>query len=297
MCRIWIVIGGMTALLLMAACQTEDVRPNEEPPAVEEPVPIEEPPPATEVPAEEPEPAPEEPRVPATESPPPLDPQRPSTPAELPSSPAERPSAPAELPSFPWPPPSPSTMMNLDDSALRVSGDGTTLGQMDERLGQALRATGYVEKSYFAVPDGFALVTRLEQIDPDGTPLDPPDRWSAEAGPVREFNLRSILRALFTANPGYFRILVFVATPQPFSQSDEEVRREEAVGWLRDGMNRLPIAVARQRYTEAFQTTVLVYEFEQPESGDPQLVAGRLTARTHLQRSGLLTAIEQGVED
>ena len=101
------------------------------------------------------------------------------------------------------------------------------------------------------MPDGFALVTRLEQIRPDGTPLDPPDRWSAEVGPVRQFNLRTILRALFTANPGYFRILVFVATPHPFNQSDEEVRREEAVAWLQEGMSWLPGAVSPRSFPAA----------------------------------------------
>ncbi|MEX2497486.1 MAG: hypothetical protein WD397_01260 [Wenzhouxiangellaceae bacterium] len=203
----------------------------------------------------------------------------------------------AELPSFPWPPPKASTVMNLNDSALRMSGHSTTLGQLDEQLGQALSGAGYVERSYFSVPDGFALVTRLEQIGPDGTPLDPPDRWSADAGPVRQFDLRTVLRALFTANPGYFRILVFVVSPHPFNQSKEMVRREEAMEWLQEGMNRLPSAVARGRYTSIFRTTVLVYEFEKSEFSDPLLISGRLTARTHLQRSGLLPSIESNAEE
>ena len=252
--KLLVVTGGLLVLLLMSGCGAA-----EEPQSAESPV---------EDPAEDPAPAEEEP--------------------------SPRPNVPAELPAFPWPPPRASTMMNIDDTALRVSGDGTTLGQVDDRLVQALDAAGYVEKSYFSVPDGFALVTRLEQIRPDGTPLDPPDRWSAETGPVREFDLRAILRALFTANPGHFRILVFVATPHPFSQSDEEVARDQAMAWLNAGVNRLPDAVAQRPYTAAFRMTALVYEFEQPESDDAQLVVpGRLTARTHLLQSGLLAAIEQ----
>lgn len=70
------------------------------------------------------------------------------------------------------------------------------------------------------------------------------------------------------------------------------------MGWLSDGVNRLPDPVARRPYTEAFRMTVLVYEFEQLESDDAQLVVpSRLTARTHLARSGVLTAIEQDRED
>ena len=75
---------------------------------------------------------------------------------------------PQPIPAFPWPPPRASTMMNIEDAALRVAGDSTTLGQVDAELRAALNDAGYVDKSYFAVPDGFALVTRLEQIDDDG---------------------------------------------------------------------------------------------------------------------------------
>lgn len=301
--KIGVCSAGLLVLLLIVGCQSaeeptateptataEEERPPVEAPAEEPPVeepPVEEPPP-DETSAEEPL---------AGEEPPAAEEQPARTPAIAPATEVPLADAPAELPAFPWPPPRASTMMNINDAALRIAGDSTTLGQVSDRLVQALDVAGYVEKSYFAVPDGFALVTRLEQIDPDGTPLDPPDRWSEEAGPVRQFDLRSILRALFTANPGYFRILVFVATPHPFSQSDQEVRREEAVAWLREGVNRLPDAVARQPYAPAFRTTALVYEFEQPESGDPQLVSGRLTARTHLQRSGLLSAIESDAEE
>lgn len=298
-------VGGMLALVLIMGCQSAEeptAAAEEEPPPVEapaaEPSPEEtaaeealneetEPPPATaEAPATARPPATAEP--PATASPPP----------RTPSNDAPRSNAPPELPDFPWPPPRASTMMNIDDAALRIAGNRTTLGRVDDRLVQALDAAGYVEKSYFAVPDGFALVTRLEQIRADGTPLDPPDRWSAVAGPLREFSLRAFLRALFTSNPGHFRILVFVATPHPFSQSDQEVSREEAIDWLNAGVNRLPDALGRRPYTRAYRMTALVYEFEQPESDDALLVApGRLTARTHLARSGVLPAIEQERED
>ncbi|NBB75495.1 MAG: hypothetical protein GVY35_17765 [Bacteroidetes bacterium] len=289
-----LAVGGLVVLLLIVGCQSAEEPPataEEERPPVEAPA---EETPVEEAPSEEPLPdetsteeplADEEP--PATASPPP----------RAPASDVPR-SAPPELPDFPWPPPRASTMMNIDDAALRNAGDSTTLGQVNDRLVQALDAAGYVEKSYFAVPDGFALVTRLEQIRPDGTPLDPPDRWSAVAGPLREFSLRAFLRALFTSNPGHFRILVFVATPHPFSQSDQEVSQEEATEWLNVGFNRLPDAMARQLYTRAYRMTALVYEFEQPESDDALLVTpGRLTARTHLARSGVLTAIGQERED
>lgn len=52
-----------------------------------------------------------------------------------------------------------------------------------------------VTEKYFTVPEGFAVVTRLERISADGTPLSP-GRWSLETGPMRSFDLGEYLRRL-----------------------------------------------------------------------------------------------------
>ena len=159
--RTALAAAGLLVVMLIVGCQSA-----EEPTAVAE----DEPPPV-EVPAEEP----------SAEETPPEETSDEEPSAEEPSPPAESPeetptevsdeqtytvdqtplqaAAPLEWPAFPWPPPMASTIMNIDDAALRIAGDSTTLGHVDERLVQALNAAGYVEKSYFAVPDGFALVT------------------------------------------------------------------------------------------------------------------------------------------
>lgn len=45
------------------------------------------------------------------------------------------------------------------------------LGHVAESLAGALEKVGYSERSYFSVPGGFALATKLEQIYPDGRPM------------------------------------------------------------------------------------------------------------------------------
>ena len=75
------------------------------------------------------------------------------------------------------------------------------LSDIDVALVEALDATGYYDKAYFSVPDGFALVTRLEQIEANGKSLQPPDRWSVQVKPLREFSLPAYLQALFSPPP------------------------------------------------------------------------------------------------
>ena len=196
-----------------------------------------------------------------------------------------------KFPEFPWPPPEASASVEITELVKESRGKITKLGDVDNKLRRAFEASGYVEKSYFAVPDGFALVTRLEQINPDGTPKDP-GRWSLEREPLRNFSLREYLRALFFADPGLFRVVVFIVTPHPFSQSDKVIERDEAIDWLRVGLNRLPSSVASQEYTDEFRATALIYQFENPETREPRLSPSHLTGRDHLVGSGFLLMLE-----
>ncbi|MGB2863641.1 MAG: hypothetical protein WBC05_09985, partial [Sedimentisphaerales bacterium] len=137
-----------------------------------------------------------------------------------------------EFPKFPWPPPQASAMANLPNEFFRIPDVNLVrLRDVDNRLSRALDIAGYVEKSYYAAPDGFALVARLEQINPDGTPKSGSDRWAVEVRPLHRFSLSGYLRALFKSDPGYFRIIVFIVTPHPFDKSDEQVSIDDAIEW------------------------------------------------------------------
>ena len=103
------------------------------------------------------------------------------------------------------------------------------------------------------------------------------------------------VRALFTANPGYFRVVVFIVAAHPFSQTKAVVKRDEAADWLRAGLNRLPDLISTREYSsETYTVTALIYEFEKPEFRDAALnIPGLLTGKDHLEKSGFLKAIEQ----
>lgn len=191
------------------------------------------------------------------------------------------------FPEFPWPPPQASGIEVLPRDLLNVAAV-TSLGDVNRRITAALDRNGYYESSYLAVPDGFALVTRLEQIESDGTPKMEPERWSIEAA-TGSFTLAEYLRRLFLGTPGYYRVIVFVVTPHPFSQSAARLTPEQANSWLVGGFNRLPDEVASLSYTDAFASTALIYEFARPTANDePSLTyPGALTGRVHLERSGI----------
>lgn len=198
----------------------------------------------------------------------------------------------SEIPNFPWPPPEASATANLPPDFFK---NANVIGDVNKKLSSALLACEYADTSYYAVPGGFALVTRLEQINADGTPKLSPDRWSVIPAHLASFNLADYIKALFGANPGRFRIIVFIVTQHPFSQATAAVSREEAMAWLPNGLNKLPTSIAQEPYSAAYTCTALVYEFELPETKDKAFLnkPSPLAAQTHLSKARLWAKLEQ----
>ena len=199
-------------------------------------------------------------------------------------------------PKFPWPPPRPSAFIEIvgrPESFLRTSDN---LGDVDQKLRAALEAAGYVKTRYYAVPDGFALVTRLEQINDDGTPKEGEERWIAEVQPVSVFELFEWVRAVIEGIPGRFRVVVFVVSPHPMPEGDAVVSQEEAMDWIENGgLEQLPPPIAERPYIESYETIALIYEFYQPyihaevEFQDPSVLEGQL----HLEKAGIWSPLDQ----
>jgi len=194
-------------------------------------------------------------------------------------------------PQFPWPPPSASAREVLP----RTLFHGSHLVDIDRTLSNALHKNGYAETSYYAVPSGFALVTRLEQIDIDGRSKSPPGRWSVDAlARMSSFSLKGYINALFIADPGRYRVIVFVVTDVPFRESDTQISKEEALGWLRDGWNVLPSIIGERPFTADVNCTALIYEFEKKGNSTRILLPSGLGAHAHLIQSGILGAFQGG---
>ena len=201
---------------------------------------------------------------------------------------------PQQLVQFPWPPPRASATEIIHRELLEAKWEPTLLRDVDSKITQALKQTGYYESSYYAVPKGFAIATRIEQIEEDGSPKKEPQRWSLESQPT-SFTLAAYLKALFFSTPGYYRVIVFVVTPYPLTQSPAETTPEEAKKWLSGGHNRLPESIGNMEFLQTYACTALIYEFErETESEEPRFrQPGRILGHTHLVKAGIWQSLEQ----
>ncbi len=214
----------------------------------------------------------------------------------LPETAAEGdPNQPHAMPQLPvWPPPEPSTraVLSRDYFAARP-GQSHLLGDVDKVLSDALTACGYLEKSYYGAPNGFAIVTRLERIEPNGAPMPGDLRFGPEPMEFPD-SLREFIRVLFVPKPGYYRIIVFVVTSEAFDSSRTDLPEGDAIKWLNGGSNRLPSSVASEPWTPEHDCTALIYEYEQQDRGRPveRNVKSRLTCKDHLTKAGLWSVLE-----
>ena len=207
------------------------------------------------------------------------------------AAPSAKPGAKALSPLLPWPPPEPSARMVVPKMLL---SNPATLGDVDDRLRAALRVAGYDDLGYFAVPNGFAAVTRLERIEPTGEPVADASRWQMTVPADPSFSLFDYLRALLTAQTGHFRVIAFVVTPTLFTGSPGEVDAVSARRWASTGRNALPPPMRSQVFTADYSVTALVYEFSKirGERSVHYDLPGDLSATTHLEASGILAALQ-----
>lgn len=199
----------------------------------------------------------------------------------------------SDIPDFPWPPPTASAVATVPRSLVENSGGTTRLADVGARLEGAFYQAGYGEMSWYRVPEGFAMVSRLEQFNNDGTPLQGDDRFSAElARPPA--SLTGLIKDLFFAREGHYRVVVFMVTSLAVQQSPQRMSRRAASDLVSSGADRLPENTGSQPFTGNHKCTALIYEFFQRTADHPAefVSPGRLDGTTHLRRSGILNALE-----
>lgn len=191
------------------------------------------------------------------------------------------------MPEFPFPPPEASCRFELSSFFKGRS----SLGQVADKIKGALDRGGYFEHQYYYVPGGFAMATRMEQFNQDGSCKSEPGRWSAT--PVRDENFEWLdyLKALFTADPGYFRVFVFIVSDQLWVvDRNRKITSETASAWLSGGTHLLPAVIRQKAITSDLRVSVLIYEFEVSEATHERSFSNpsRLSPQTHMQKSQLL---------
>lgn len=205
-------------------------------------------------------------------------------------------SGPSAMPQFPWPPPTPTASLRLPDRVVgRLPGD--SLGSVFDRLRTAMARVELGWWSVYAIGDsGFAIVTRMEAIEPDGRPKAPPNRWLTphDRQEPRFTSIKDYLSALLTARPGHYRVIVLVVTDRVLTTSGVPLTADSATKLVSGGTDALPGWLRRRTVAPDGRCLALIYEFARPsESDEAVFVANsRATIVEHLSLAGLWTAGE-----
>jgi hypothetical protein len=171
-----------------------------------------------------------------------------------------------------------------------------TLGHANERLRRALTAAGYSSLEYYEVDStGFVLATPLEQINEDGTPKAGAERWVTEVKPLplRGMTLRRYFDALLHANPGRFRVMLFLVSDQKPEYREGDFTLQAFREDLRGASPSLPPNLRDIAFSVNHRCDVLVYEFQQYAVGEPARLVRRELTKRDLDVTGVLATLRK----
>jgi hypothetical protein len=195
-------------------------------------------------------------------------------------------------PLFPLPPPSFTAFARVPAELLGTAN--TELATVHGRLLRAFEYLGFPEPAVFQTPGGFALVTNVERIAADGTPMYGRDRFTAGKVPLAKFAPEEWMKRFFFGDERQFRLTVVVLAPEKLRGPSLTITEDAAREWIQHGGTALPAAVATTRLV-AVSPVVLFYHFAKT-GGTVQLIPETKTplpGSVHLQKLALLAALER----
>lgn len=200
------------------------------------------------------------------------------------------------MPKLTLQPPAPSAAPYTVNTSL-FRRPGATLQDAADKLLKALMDQQYVEYGFYCVPGGFALATRIERIGDDRRPWPGDARWEAGKAPLLRlqdgFSLKRIVDALFRADPGRYRMIVFYVTDRNVSPRPEGPGADYA-GLPSGGQSELPDDFDKLPFGPNYRVRAFVYEFRRASVSAPaQFVQPSLPTFTHLDRAGLLARLNR----
>lgn len=199
-----------------------------------------------------------------------------------------------DLPVLSLKPPIPSaTPLTLDDALFRRPG--ATLQSVADQLTGALNGAKYAEWGFYCIPNGFALATAVERISEDKRPLPENSRWTVGRVPLLTlrdgFSVQRLVQALFNADPGRYRMIVFYVTDRSISPTNDPPSDD----WRNlptSGPNALPADFKDIPFGPNHRVRAFVYEFRRPSiSSSAQFVRPSLPVRIHLTRAGIMSRL------
>lgn len=204
-------------------------------------------------------------------------------------------------PVFPWPPPQWTSRTEVPLTLLLPTGGPTraTYGDAVDRITKALRRGKIDSWSVYELPgNGFAVVAEMEHIYDDGSPAPGKARWLLNSEPPLRWSLDDLIKRLFSAPQGRYRVIALVVTTlsvvADHGKDPGEIQPLPPAGPtnLPPESRAAPLSVVERPPTCA----ALVYEFKKrlgagvpADASAKWLASGEsgLTATEHLVRAGL----------
>ena len=211
-----------------------------------------------------------------------------------PSPSAQTTPTPTILPTLPifFPPKSTATV----ELPLNLSYGALTLKELSDRISKAFDEAGYERRSYFWLDKehapGFAIITHIEQIRADGTPVTT-GRWSFDLPSYEHFSIPSFVKAMFKSDAGHYRMIALVVSRVPFQEKEEPMTQDQEKK-LEGG----PKFLARTSdsdltVTKDYHCIAYVYEFERRTRNDDPVFkdSSDVSASAHLKSTPLWGAL------
>lgn len=203
---------------------------------------------------------------------------------------------------FPWPPPVPSATEVLPHSRFGDRKRFSKLKDVAEYLTRQLQEAEYSDLRFYRIKDsGFAILTRLEQINRDGHPLPGAERWP-DYDRLGRLELRRPPRSLgeyfvslffpedaHTLQEARYRLFAIAVTPDAIRPNPKEKISTELVRrWVSEGDPTLDRTISEKPFKSSYDVTVLVYEFATHPDKAPELVRpSHLPGKIHVAAAGL----------
>lgn len=132
---------------------------------------------------------------------------------------------------------------------------------LDKFLRHSMNQCGY-DYSYYLFKDGYAIITKIEQINPDGScKTDEEGRWHLELDPLTKFNFREYFKALLGVNKGLYRVIIFIVSKKTWINHNISFTRENAINEWSTGSQYLPDTILTKPLSDKYKVTVNIYEF------------------------------------
>jgi hypothetical protein len=194
--------------------------------------------------------------------------------------------------------------------------DATKLGTVAAKVSDALNEAGYTDQGWFVVPSvtspgtaadpgnppsvvGFAVVTRLEQIEDNGQTKVGGERWALDLSPPTVGSFLDAVKLLLKGAPkGRYRVFLIMVSNDPVSQAVSSPSTDDWQDFLRKGAKAPLVRVmesTRVDYGGGGGWYCFVYEYERSAiDGETQFISSsKLDAEQHLRASGIWDALER----